>query len=331
MLEFADIGEFIDRPIKVYSSGMHARVAFAMYAFLEPEVLVVDEVLSVGDAAFQRKCYRRMEQMIQTQQRAVVLVTHDLSAVTKFCARAIWLDGGEVQMVGPSTEVVEAYLKRTLGAVVHDELEMAEADQPPGTNVEEGLGQPVTGQQTLTAAIPATGLLPKSEAAVLYPDHGAELLGMWIENDRGQIASNVRLGDRFTICYAVRFHREQANPVFGIRIATIRGDLLVATNTEMCHAGTGKYAAGDVEIVRWAIGPGLNVGTYFISCGVSEPGEVRRFLLREVDSYQLDVTGDSQSGGMIDLNVRPTLVSATAGSPGTGRSMSMTPIESADS
>src|SRR5258706_7186766 len=93
---------------------MLVRLAFSLFAFLEPEVLIVDEALAVGDAAFQRKCYRRMEEMITSQQRAVILVTHDMHAVTKFCTRAMWLDQGVVRQSRPPVEVVEGYLKHVL-------------------------------------------------------------------------------------------------------------------------------------------------------------------------------------------------------------------------
>src|SRR6185312_2818426 len=106
---FAALGEFMDRPIKLYSSGMQARLAFSLFAFLEPDVLIVDEALAVGDISFQRKCYRHMEQMIGSGRQAVIFVTHDLHAVTKLCTRAIWLRNGHVELEGEPPEVVERY------------------------------------------------------------------------------------------------------------------------------------------------------------------------------------------------------------------------------
>lgn len=315
MLEFADIGEFLERPIKLYSSGMLARVAFAMYAFLEPEVLVVDEVLSVGDAAFQRKCYRRMEQMIQSQQRAVILVTHDLGAVTKLCTRAIWLDAGQVRMTGPSADVVEAYLKHTLGAVIQEGEEATESVvAEPGTDATLPDG-PATA--VLSAAMSAAGLLPRSEAAVLYPARGVQMAGVWIEDERGQRTPTVPVGRPFSICYAVRFAQEQDNPVFGVRVATIRGDLLIGTNTRMCDMQTRRYQAGETEVIRWPVRGGLNAGTYFISVGVSRAENTQQFLLREVDGYQFEVVGNTHSGGLLHLTDKPQLGHQDHGQVGT--------------
>lgn len=320
ILAFADIGEFIDRPIKLYSSGMLARVAFAMYAFLEPEILVVDEVLSVGDAAFQRKCYRCMEQMIQSRERAVVLVTHDLNAVTRFCTRAIWLDGGQVRMTGPSIEVVEEYLRQTLGG--RGDVGVAEADAPVAddTAPADAASQHGRARALDVRAIPTDGLLPRSEAAVLYPAHGVELLGLWVENQAGERVNTVGVDEPFTINYAIRFGARQEAPVFGTRVATIRGELLIGSNTELFRVPTGTYEPGDIEIVRWPILPGLNAGRYFISCGVSEPGVDQKYLLREVDAYEIAVTGPVRAAGLLNLTGAPVLAapSRRSGAPAIG-------------
>jgi len=109
IVAFAEIEKFIDTPVKRYSSGMYIRLAFSVAAHLEPDVLIVDEVLAVGDIAFQRKCLGKMED-ISTHGRAVVVVTHNMSIVTQLCEKVIWLDRGEVVQSGPTREVVSAYL-----------------------------------------------------------------------------------------------------------------------------------------------------------------------------------------------------------------------------
>ena len=110
IVEFAGVEQFIDTPVKRYSSGMSVRLAFAVAAHLEPEVLLVDEVLAVGDAEFQRRCLGRMEDLSQSG-RTVLFVSHQMQAVTQLCDRAIWLDKGEIVQEGPSSEVVAAYLQ----------------------------------------------------------------------------------------------------------------------------------------------------------------------------------------------------------------------------
>ena len=109
IVAFADIGRFLDTPVKRYSSGMYVRLAFAVAAHVEPDVLLVDEVLAVGDAAFQKRCLERMGQSTQ-EGRTVLFVSHNMPAVTQLCDRGIWIHGGEVRKTGDSEEVVKAYL-----------------------------------------------------------------------------------------------------------------------------------------------------------------------------------------------------------------------------
>lgn len=109
IVEFSEIGKFIDTPVKRYSSGMHVRLAFAVAAHLEPEILIVDEVLAVGDAAFQRKCLGKMG-AVASEGRTVIFVSHNLGSVQALCQRAIWMQNGRMRLEGPSDRVVADYL-----------------------------------------------------------------------------------------------------------------------------------------------------------------------------------------------------------------------------
>jgi lipopolysaccharide transport system ATP-binding protein len=111
IVEFAEVAQFIDTPVKHYSSGMYLRLAFAVAAHLEPEILLVDEVLAVGDAAFQKKCLGKMGD-VSRQGRTIVFVSHNLTALRKLCTRAVWLDGGQVIKTGDAGEVVDHYLQK---------------------------------------------------------------------------------------------------------------------------------------------------------------------------------------------------------------------------
>ena len=109
IVDFSGVERFLDTPVKRYSSGMYLRLAFAVAAHLEPDILVVDEILAVGDAEFQRKCLGRMHEAEQ-EGRTVVFVSHDLDALARLCPRSLWLDGGRVRQAGATAEVVRAYL-----------------------------------------------------------------------------------------------------------------------------------------------------------------------------------------------------------------------------
>lgn len=106
--EFSELGEFLDSPVRHYSSGMLVRLAFSVATAIDPEILLVDEVLSAGDMAFQKKCRKRMEEMI-AKAHLIVMVSHDMDALARFCNRAIWLDHGQIRLAGPTGEVLAAY------------------------------------------------------------------------------------------------------------------------------------------------------------------------------------------------------------------------------
>jgi lipopolysaccharide transport system ATP-binding protein len=115
IVEFAEIGSFIDTPVKRYSSGMYVRLAFAVAAHLEPEILIVDEVLAVGDAEFQAKCLGKMRQVSRNSGRTVIFVSHNMAAVKSLCSRAVWLQKGGVRAIGPAEKLVVEYLNETSG------------------------------------------------------------------------------------------------------------------------------------------------------------------------------------------------------------------------
>lgn len=132
IIKFADIGEFIDQPVKTYSSGMFVRLAFAVQANIDPEIFIVDEALAVGDAYFVHRCMNRFKQM-QGEGKTILLVTHDATAVRQLCDRAIWVDRGTVKAMGPATEVVDRYLADLFSGV----QEKYEAPSPSTVAIRE--------------------------------------------------------------------------------------------------------------------------------------------------------------------------------------------------
>ena len=109
IIEFAGLGKFIDMPVKTYSSGMHSKLAFSITAVLESDIMLIDEVLSVGDAKFKKKSYKKMQSLISGRNRTVVIVSHNMSTVEELCDSVIWLHDGKIKMQGPAKEVLEAY------------------------------------------------------------------------------------------------------------------------------------------------------------------------------------------------------------------------------
>jgi lipopolysaccharide transport system ATP-binding protein len=172
IVEFSGIGKFLDTPVKRYSSGMYVRLAFAVAAHLDTDILLVDEVLAVGDAEFQRKCFGKMDDVARGG-RTVVFVSHQLSAVQRLCTRSYWIDGGHVRQQGPTSEVVAAYLhhagatqqggvatigadvpRSTTGAVTLEQVALLDEDDQPTDRVR--LGQPLTVAMTFLISEPVS-------------------------------------------------------------------------------------------------------------------------------------------------------------------------------
>jgi lipopolysaccharide transport system ATP-binding protein len=162
IVEFSGVGEFLDSPVKHYSSGMYMRLAFAVAAHIEPEILLVDEVLAVGDAQFQKKCLQRMESLSKNGQ-TVVFVSHSMQAVGRLCQRALWIDRGKLRMQGPVAEVVAGYLKE---------------------------GQANTGEQIWPEGPHAPG------------DEYVRLRRLRVASSDGKTAASINIGEAFTIDFA---------------------------------------------------------------------------------------------------------------------------------
>ncbi len=290
---FADLGAFIDRPVRTYSSGMALRLAFSMFAFFEPDVLIVDEALAVGDAAFQRKCFRRMEEFIGDAKRAVILVSHDLQSIVRLCTRVYWMDQGVIRQAGDPQTVVQAYLRHTFAGDV-----VAPSRQIPRA--------PLMVRDE-ARRIPADAYRARSPAAIVYPVSGVELLGLWLEDHAGPVTAAIQVDEPFFICYALRFHVDVQRPVLGFRITTTRGEVMIATNTQMQHVDTPHLGSGQAIAVRWPVNPGLEVADYFVSCGCSLNDDVHQFLMREVDGYQFSITGERRQSGLCCLSRTPAI------------------------
>lgn len=110
IIDFAEIGEFIDRPVRTYSSGMHSKLAFAITAMLETDIMLVDEVLSVGDERFRKKSLEKMNSLILDKKRTVIIVSHSMETLRELCDRVLWIHDGEVQEIGEPEEVLEHYV-----------------------------------------------------------------------------------------------------------------------------------------------------------------------------------------------------------------------------
>lgn len=267
---FADIGAYMDQPLRTYSSGMALRLAFAVATAVRPDVLIVDEALAVGDAAFQRKCLRRIREYV-SEGMILLFVSHDLDLVRKICTRAIYIKEGRLVAIGSAKEVCDRYEKDLFGS-----------RQGPETNKETFL----TNSEVLTYD-PTL----KASCELCYGDGRADIISCWLEDIYGRRINVIESGAPFCWCYRVRFNDDVSRPIFAMMIKTREGISIYGIDSEMLGAETGDFKNGELVDVRFHLNNVLAPGIYYLNCGVKAHLQNGfNFLSRRVDSAILRVT-----------------------------------------
>lgn len=280
---FSEIGEYFDQPVRTYSSGMQMRVAFAVATFYRPEILIVDEALSVGDAAFQRKCFRRIETYMNDGM-ALLLVSHDIESIKKICTKALFLKDGFQQGYGEAKEICDKYEQHLFA--------------PKGEIQEEVKQSVVEEDQSLVDP----ELLCVNDLS--YGDGRAIIEDVWFENSTGHRVNVISTGSSFVLKYRVLFKSSVRYPVFAFLIKTMEGISLYGTDTISLGEQAEVYEAGDSIEVLFRLENHLAAGTYFINCGVrDEYGENSIFLHRRVDVAMFKVRQKTDVGqaGLVNL------------------------------
>lgn len=312
---FADIGEFIDQPVKVYSSGMVLRLAFAVQAIVRKEVLIVDEALAVGDEAFQRKCMRTLEEF-QNAGGTVLLVSHSAQAVVRQCERCLFLNGGELILDGPSKPVTDLYQRFLYGTPQQQQQTLALARQHGSRFSQEMLASLNTLRSTVEsnasadpAPLPQHGWDPNIPATteVVYGNGAAEIFD-WCMLDEQERRVNVLVaGQRYTWRYRVRFHEKVRDVGFGMMFKTIDGVEVSAINSFGLHLALPQVSTGQTFEVRFILHLHLAPGTYYVNSGIvgdaATPSTNGGFLQRRVDicAFRVISADSRQVGGIADL------------------------------
>ncbi|MBC7006431.1 ABC transporter ATP-binding protein [Photobacterium sp. BZF1] len=299
IIEFANIGEFIDRPVKTYSSGMMLRLAFSVIINIDPDILIVDEALAVGDDAFQRKCHARIKQL-QAQGVTLLFVSHSAGQVIELCDRAILLDHGDVLMEGHPKEVVSNY---------HKLLHMAGDERSEfREQILSGL-LPTEKTEQDDVEVDDSGKFDANitpASTVWYQSNGARIENPHIRNLNGQQVNLLESGHEYDYCFKVTFDKEAFEVGFGMLIKTVSGFELTGATTTRNHQLRIPYvAAGQTMNVRFRFTCLLRNGSYFLNCGCSaiEEGE-RKFLHRGVDAAMFTVIQENQDAtGIVDCGI----------------------------
>ena len=254
IIAFADIGEFIHQPVKNYSSGMFARLAFSVAISVKPDILIVDEALSVGDIFFQTKCYKKFDEF-RAEGMTILFVSHDLNSISKYCSRTILLNKGEMAADGTPKEVVDLYKKMLSKQASAD----GEAEGPEA-NAEKAPEKP----GTETAWREEMYCNPER---IEYGDKRAEIIDFGIFDARGNLTNTIAKGDEAIIRMKVLFHQEIAEPIFAFTIKNKLGIEITGTNTMIEDCEADRAGAGDVYVVSFRQRIMLQGGEYLLSLG----------------------------------------------------------------
>ena len=285
ILEFADIGDFIHQPVKTYSSGMFVRLAFAVAINIDPEILVVDEALSVGDVFFQAKCYHKFEEF-KKQGKTILFVSHDLSSVSKYCDRVILLNKGVKLDEGSPKQMVDLYKQLLVG---QDPVKQQEADKEKKAAVQsEG-----------------TGNFQANPNMLEYGNRMAEIIHFEVLDDRGMLSNTIEKGTEFKIRMKVHFNEDIQEPIMAYTFKNIKGTEITGTNTMFEKAQVARSGAGDECTVTFTQNMDLQGGEYLLSFGCTgyKDGDFTVFH-RLYDACNITVVSSKNTVGFYDMNSR---------------------------
>ena len=282
ILEFADIGEYVYQPCKTYSSGMFVRLAFAVAINIDPEILIVDEALSVGDVFFQSKCYRKFEEF-KEQGKTILFVSHDLSSIAKYCDRVILLNKGIKLDEGGPKEMIDAYKQVLVGQYkVTDDSEVSMDDL------------------SRMSSEAAEAVNPD---ALEYGTGDAKIRDYYITDKNGTRTTAIIKGEEFTIHFSVDFTADIKAPIFAFTVKNIRGTEITGTNTMYEKAFLEPVKSGDTKTVTFRQRMDLQGGEYLLSFGVTGY-EQDKFQVyhRLYDVLNVTVVSDKNTVGYYDMN-----------------------------
>lgn len=313
---FAEIGDFIEQPVKTYSSGMLVRLAFAVAINVDPEILIVDEALSVGDELFQRKCFSRIE-AIRANGATILFVSHSGGQIVELCDRAMLMDAGEKLAVGLPKQIVGRYQKLLYAPadkreIIREQICRAVEQYVTNTNaieslLQEQLSSIANGQEQQECFDP--NLKPSS--TIEYESHGAYLESPAVLTLAGEQVNNLIRGKTYRYVYTVRFTKSASNVRFGMLIKTISGvELGGAATAATVRDSLAYVVAGSNYQVEFRYRCSLNTGVYFLNAGVV--GEVNgneTYLHRLIDIAMFRVLPDSENlaTGIVDFGCYPEI------------------------
>lgn len=287
IIAFAEIGEFIHQPVKTYSSGMFARLAFAVAINVEPDILIVDEALSVGDIFFQAKCYQKFNEF-KEKGKTILFVSHDMSSILKYCDRCILINRGHQISVGKTSEVVNIYKKILVNQYEED--------------VEEVVDELAGKEQEMNGHLWKERMIINNNV-VDYGGKEAEIVDFAVVNNYGEVSNSLYKGEKFSIRMKIKFHKDIDRPIFAVTIKDIKGTEITGTNTMLEECNMEKGFKGQEVSVQFDQIMNLQGGQYLLSLGCTGY-EVEEFVVynRLYDVCNIEVLSTRNTIGFFDMN-----------------------------
>ena len=281
ILEFADIGEFIDQPVKMYSSGMFARLAFSVAIAVEPDILIVDEALSVGDMAFQLKCFKKFDDL-QNQNKTILFVTHALDTVIRYCNRSMVIEHGKKVADTTPKDGVDIFKKVLTGNFAKKEEVVV---------LEENREQKILKNE-----------IEINQDALEYGNNKVKIIDFCILDSDNKPNTVLDFNSKFLIYMQVEFFEDIDNPIFAFTLKDAKGLEITGTNTTMKSISSDSYKKGESICITFKQNANIQLGKYALSLGcvnVNE-GEIEVYQ-RIYDAIFFDVVGSEQMVGFYDL------------------------------
>lgn len=296
ILEFADIGEYVYQPVKTYSSGMFVRLAFAVAINIDPEILIVDEALSVGDVFFQAKCYHKFEEFKQ-MGKTIVFVSHDLSSISKYCDRVVLLNQGEKLGEGDPKKMIDTYKQVLVGQYVAPEA--GEDRLLDDEQLREMAAKGIDGSKHPVGNAKAD----ENPELLEYGSKKAVITEYYVTDDKGNRTSAILKGSKFTIHMKVQMMEKLQAPIFAFTIKNVKGTEITGTNTMFEKAFLESVEAGEVKEITFTQQMDLQGGDYLLSLGVTgyEDNDFTVYH-RLYDVLNVSVISDKDTVGFYDMN-----------------------------
>ena len=301
IIEFSGLGDFINKPVKTYSSGMYVRLAFSVSISLKPDVLIIDEALAVGDARFQRKCFRKLE-TLKNQGVTIIFVSHSMESVVNHCDRALFLDAGQVQMIGHPKKVVNTYLDALFKSDTTEPVNAkATAEKSSQKDDNNGNGKYQLNNDPLVDGCKTHSTYNTQEYR--WGDARARIIDYLFLNNGDEYKHQCEKADRLTLCFAVYFEQAFEKIIYGMTIKTTDGMTVYGTNNRLKKQEFPISKSGEIVEIKFEFVANLAAGDYFISLGVAADHDEKDHipLDRRYDLVHFKVADDQQSFGVAEL------------------------------